>query len=501
MEKVLIYATAIQGSQEASAYEEAINEINKGNQVLFLYCDKSIGGCNSENPSFHKGRCKICTLLFRKRMRKYLPKEVVCKAISDYWDEEVDVKVKNASFKYNTAEDYRKLMYDDVSIGYGAMSSYITLTRNMDPQMKDNVVSYLDKLLFMQVRLTELFKKALDDYCPDKIIFHNGRLAQYKPILNICQNRHLHFLVTESLLDTKGYFMKNYFENSTPHDVHPNTVRYEDFWKNYPETERIKESTLYFENKRGGGYTSEKVFTGSQISGKMPDNWDSTKRHIIIYNSSEDEYCAINKEVDEAALFPSQNQGISEIVNRYAKDPNTHIYLRIHPNLRNIKYSYYTDIYKIKADNFFIIPPESPVSSYTLLDYADLVIVFGSTIGLEATYFGKPSICLAYALYSELNVSYIPKTKEELWSLIEDVNLKPLDKNNCLKYSLFYISDKHDRFEHTKARNISEKHLGMKAECLSYVTLFNSSFFYKLFSRLIEKYYYSNMSKLRKNIS
>lgn len=481
MEKVLIYATAAQGSQELAAYEEAVNQIEKGNEVLFLYCDKVIGGCLNENPGFVPVRCKICVSLQKKRARNYLPKSVKYEPLSSYWNTDVEKAVNDYIPQYKTADEYRMLKYKGVSVGYGAMSSYISLTRNMEPEMKPNVINYLNKLLKMQVILTELFNRAVDDFNPDLVIFHNGRLAQYKPMLNICQNRKLHFLVTESQLNNKGVFMKNYYENCTPHDVAPNNAKYEEFWENYqPIEERDAISRSYYENKRVGGNTNEIVFTKSQVLGKMPETWNPEKRHIIIYNSSEDEYCAINEEVDKAALFKSQIEGISKIVEHFAGNDEVQVYLRIHPNLRNIKYAYHTDNYKIKADNFYIIPPDSPISSYSLLDQADLVIVFGSTIGIEATYFGKPTICLAYALYSMMGVNYIPKTQEEFWKLVDDKDLKPLSKENCLKYSLFIMSDKHEYFKNEGACIKDHHFLGRNIRTTPYLKLFGSDVMFQI---------------------
>ena len=104
MEKILIYATAAQGAQEASAYEEAINHANKGDDVLFLHCDRLIGGCLGENPCFKKGRCILCEHMFDKRAKHYLPDSVTYKPLSVYWDKDVQEAVDSYSPYYNKIE-------------------------------------------------------------------------------------------------------------------------------------------------------------------------------------------------------------------------------------------------------------------------------------------------------------------------------------------------------------------------------------------------------------
>lgn len=478
MGKVLIYATAVQGSQEIAAYEEAITYAQKGDDVLFLHCDGSVGGCLGENPCFRNGVCKVCVGLQKRRAKRFLPKSVRYEAISSYWNSRIDDIINTYSPQYFSPEEFRRIEYKGVYIGYGAMSTYIQLTRDMDPILTKRVVAYLNKLLVQQVILTELFERACDDFKPDLVVFHNGRLAQYKPILNVCQKKRIHFITTEFLTDSKNDIMKNYFEDCIPHNVYFNTQKYEHFWNNYPKDERELIGRSYFENKRRGTYKKEINFIGAQISGSLPDSWDTGKRHIVIFNSSQDEYCAIDKEVDNAALFHSQIDGIKKIVRHFEGDDTVQLFLRVHPNLSNVQFAYHKDIYKIQSSNFTIIPPDSSISSYSLLDNADLVIVFGSTMGLESAYWGKPTICLAYALYRLLGVVYTPQNEDELWSLLDNPNLASLDSSNCLKYSLYYSSDKHEHFSHVDAKKKDHYLLGHHYQTFPYLTFMGSEFLY-----------------------
>ena len=46
-------------------------------------------------------------------------------------------------------------------------------------------------------------------------------------------------------------------------------------------------------------------------------------------------------------------------------------------------------------DGVRYIPPTSSIDSYSLASASDLIITFGSTIGVESLYLGKPTISLA----------------------------------------------------------------------------------------------------------
>ena len=175
-----------------------------------------------------------------------------------------------------------------------------------------------------------------------------------------------------------------------------------------------------------------------------PNTWDPNvedpkKKKIAIFNSSEDEFMAIGGSWEENRLFKNQYEGLTFISN-YAKDHNIIFYLRIHPNLRGTQKSYLEKLLALKSDNFVVIPPESKISTYNLMYNCDAIITFGSSIGVEATYWSKPSILLGNCFYRHLNITYNPTSTKELITLIES-DLEPIDnKLGCLKMASHMIN-------------------------------------------------------------
>ena len=59
-------------------------------------------------------------------------------------------------------------------------------------------------------------------------------------------------------------------------------------------------------------------------------------------------------------------------------------------------------------------------------------------MGVEATFWGKPSILLGRSLYENLNACYTPKNVDELISLIEkDIPAK--DRLGAIKYAYYLL--------------------------------------------------------------
>jgi hypothetical protein len=163
---------------------------------------------------------------------------------------------------------------------------------------------------------------------------------------------------------------------------------------------------------------------------------DKNKINIVIYNSSEDEFAAIGDEWKNP-IFVDQHDEIASIVHSMRGNKRVHIYLRVHPNLKNVKYKQLDKIYSLHAPNFTIIPPESPISSYALLEKASKVVTFGSTVGVEATYCGIPSILAGQSYYRNLDCTYNPNSHEELIEMLL-ADLPPKEKEGALKYGYFF---------------------------------------------------------------
>ena len=102
-------------------------------------------------------------------------------------------------------------------------------------------------------------------------------------------------------------------------------------------------------------------------------------------------------------------------------------------------YKYHTDLLKLgeKYPNMTVIPGGSSLSTYALIDRADVVVVWGSTTGAEAVYHGKPVILLGGAVYRELGITYNPENEEELHRLLLQSVLPPKDRTNAIKMGFY----------------------------------------------------------------
>jgi hypothetical protein len=218
-----------------------------------------------------------------------------------------------------------------------------------------------------------------------------------------------------------------------PHDLEVYQRSMEKLWNQADPEEREAVGASLFEEKAKGIERQWYSYVTEQKKGQLPDGWDPACRNIAVFMSSEFEYAAVGPEWLNK-LYKDQNEGLERIVaSLEAADAPAHLYIRMHPHMRGIHNANLTRTRAIRSPKATVIPPESPISSYALLWACDKVLTFGSTVGIEAVYWGKPSVIAGPSYYHHLGATYNPADHEELIALLL-AELKPKSKEAALKY-------------------------------------------------------------------
>ena len=360
-------------------------------------------------------------------------------------DKKIHERIQALQFSYDSIDSVKNVHYREINIGLGVVSSYVTRTRNLNPAFNKTTQKFIDQLLRSSAVLAEAFLKMIDLYQPDRLCLVNGRFSGYRPVMEVAIKRKVKTTVLEFVFSTTPELQRKVkFEDSLPHDIDQNLRYIEDNWSHWKgEMDRETVAAGFFERRRRGETASDKVYTRNQFCDLLPPNWDINKRNYVIFNSSEDEFFAVGETFDKYKFFKNQIEGILYLAKKTAHDPSIHYYLRIHPNLKNVKYKYHTELVTIfaKFPNMTVISADSPISTYKLIDNCEKVIVFGSTVGVEATFWGKPTILLAGALYTHLNTAYYPKSFEELDNLLFS-KLEAMPRLGALKYALYIFGER-----------------------------------------------------------
>jgi hypothetical protein len=229
------------------------------------------------------------------------------------------------------------------------------------------------------------------------------------------------------------------------HDIENKKEEIEKYWKREEKKEVKKErAKKFFRDRRygSGGEFPEAQFKEGQSDGELPDGFDKSRRNIVIFSSSEDEFAAI--EGYENPIYEDQMKGINKIIENEKIRKDIKFYLRVHPNLKNVSNSQTDRIEKIDSENTEVIPADSSIDSYTLMESCEKVITFGSAMSIESAYAGKPSILIGREPYEDTCSCYTPESHQEAVELINDPDLPPRDRTGALKYGNYMVSRDRD---------------------------------------------------------
>lgn len=445
MKILFLHTTAFLPIQFGALLDEAEMKIREGHDVYFGFCNEASNFC-TQNLTGKKSNCGLCKWTTKHALRN-LSKGVHLLPISDYYDKSDSF----VEYPLHSIEDLISVEYKKVKIGYSVLSTYISATRNNDPVFDETFVSYVNNLLNISRRFTDAYERILDSINPDLVCLFNGRFLEFRPAFELPLTRGIDVKCFEVFGDHGQDGFKLCYDNCMPHSIDGNIRKIIDLWNqdNEPKEDKIRIGSSFFQNRRHAKPAGDKIYTCNQKEGLLPSNWDESKRNFVIFNSSEDEYTAIGDEYSSLDFFNSQLEGIKTLLSMSAEHKDIHYYLRIHPNLSEIKYSYHTDLLKLDTefDNITIIPGSDKISTYELMEKSEKVIVFGSTMGLESAFWNKPVINLAGTVYAKSDMCYMPKDMEHLKSLLFD-KLQPRDNLFSIQYGYFMMHrDDADRYK------------------------------------------------------
>lgn len=420
--------------------------LDQGASVTLIGCDASLPCCEP-NPDHDLALCLLCITKRRKQLRMFkVASPITYLSLGDVLYPRLP-DLHNSDWLFPSVDALCEYKIDNYDIGMAVASSLMSMYRTPKPDLvlaRNRMLTLLEG----SYRTYHGMKQYLLRNKPDRVYIFNGRFSFLRSVFRICRQQGIDCYTHERGANIHKYAV---YKNVLPHDKNNNVRKIRKSWEQASADQRVAVSEQFYLDRAGGKQQSWFSFVASQESGLLPAGWDPEKKNLAIFNSSEDEYAATGDEWKNP-LYRTQLDGIRKIVEDLSTQENVHVYLRMHPNLAKVHNESVEGLYRIRANNFTVIPSASKVSTYTLIRASDKVITFGSTVGIESVYWGKPSILAGQSVYSGLGSVYLPGSHEELVQMaISD--LKPKDRTGALMYGYYQNTFGRD-FKYYKAENL-----------------------------------------------
>lgn len=401
----------------------------RGNETLTIGCDGDIRkSCNyGASPKIDYFACKEC--------KEFSSKTHSISKSNIYWLSELyntnDLIESQKIISQFDDKDLPSVFYKGYHIGEFVRVSinHFLKVNKIDLEDTNTVKIYRD-FLKASVRQINSFDKFLEKHKPDKVFMLNGLFAAERMMFEVARSKNIHVITYEIGYRPETFFL---WHNN------PINMCCNDYWNEFKNKKlsNIQNNKLdkYIDERYQGKGLILNYFPNMQkdislISKKF--NIDFNKKTFLLFPNLTWDSTLYNIDL----FFNSHSNWIVETIEYFINRPQDQLIIRCHPSesiLDNADRDKVQDIiernFQSLPENIIIIPSDSGVSSYLLMENSICGLFYGSTTAIEMGVKGTPTVIAGNIFYRKLGVSIDPNEKAEYFSIINKIASETYDFN------------------------------------------------------------------------
>jgi hypothetical protein len=445
----VLIATAVGGLSPLSLPESllAVALTLRGARVHTLLCDHVLPAClytlkldtpetvltNYELESF---KCQHCLKVGRYL---YEPLELTNHLFSELLSDEErhKARVLAAEIPRSEIENYQIGNWHVGEHSYaGTLRYYASGNLDNEPDSDAILRRYFEGAMLTAFATSNL----LNQQNFQVACFNHGIYSPHGIIGEVCRNRGVR-VVNWNITYRKRCFIFSH------EDTYHHTLLSEplDAWENLPWTPTMEGEILEY----------------------LKSRWQGTRDWIWFHEKPDEEFDKIAREIGldlnkpiiglltnvmwdaqlhyRANAFANMLAWLLQTIEYFSKRPDLQLLIRIHPaEIRGAvpsRQPLLPEIMKVwheLPDNIFIIPPESPVSTYAAMVACDSAIVYGTKTGVELTSMGIPVIVGGEAWIRGKGITMDASTPQEYFQYLDKLPLGTRLDEQTLKRARLY---------------------------------------------------------------
>lgn len=428
--------------------EIVVKHRDAGDDVVVVTCRGALASCMA-NPYHRRIDCVAC----RSKCRKGF------KVIDQSADSIVHVTESPPDLElpaFTDIEELRAFELGGCQVGIYAASSLVSILRDSHPDLYQHR-ELTRQLILSTQQIANTARQLILEHEPDLVYVFNGRFASTGPILAMCEQSGIPYRTHDASYSEGRYRI---MEAGTVHDLERLKRQMVKCWENgrANDPRHIQRAKEFYEDRRFGGNAAgprHLQFSADQEQDLLPDSLEAG--YVLILNSSEDEFASLTQYANP--VYSNQIVGLDAILNDPGLQAERFV-IRVHPNLAGLNNYQMKHIDRLaEKSNLHIVRPEEPFDTYALLNSAKLVITFGSTTGIEAVYWGVPSVLIGRSLFEDLGPAR-PKTHQEVVECIRTPP-PPAEIEGALVYA-YFLRTGGEFFDHFIQRGFSSGEMNGK---------------------------------------
>jgi len=416
----------------------------KGANVEFLLCDNALPACImsttrniSEDELLKNGPKSLCSNCFFDGYNYLKKSNIKINRISNFLTNKDIEKAKKITKKTQT-QKIKDFIFDKIPVGNhayaGALRYYATT--DLDAEKKGNEIlkKYFEASIITKLALDSFFLK--NQY--DLIIMNHGIYVPQGVINEYAKKKNFKIVTWFPFYRKRSYC---FFRGDTYQKEFLTEKNY--LWENLKLTkERKKNITNYLISRKTGtgdwkfyydnpSFNKNLFFKKYNIDRKKPIIGMATN---VIWDAQIDY---------PKQFFKSVLDWVFYTIKFFTKNQHLQLVIRVHPaevnSDRPAKQKIAEEIrkkFKNLPSNIFIVPPEDSISSYTIFDNCNSVLIYASKIGIELCAAGIPVIVVGPGQIKNKKIAYDVNSFKEYNYILNELPLskkKYLDKKKLLR--------------------------------------------------------------------
>ena len=416
----------------------------QGVPVIQFTCDSGMNHCmlgSILKDPLDRPPCEICT---RQSRKMYIHSNIS-------W---FDYQPSTVIFKETKDLSIRQLseyVFKDIPLGSLVLPAIRWVLRCYHlPETDETKKLFLDYILAAE-NISRQFQSLIDREKPQKLVVFNGMSFPEATAKWIAQRQGIPVITHEVGLQPYSAFFSSGDATAYPIEIN------EDFFLNEKQNNILDQ---YLEQRFQGNFTMAGV--------KFWQNMRSLSDSFLKLSSSFKQIVPIFTNVifdtsqsHANTVFEHMFDWLDQVLVIIQNHPETLFVIRAHPDeARPGKASKesvagWAKLNRVDTlENVVFVDATEYFSSYELIQKSKFVMIYNSTIGLEATLLNIPVLCAGKSRFTQIETVYFPNSKEEYIStfekfLQEDVKLPNKFVENARKFlymQLFKVSLPFDSF-------------------------------------------------------
>lgn len=430
-------STRLQSMSQNAAYSmlTAMSLRMQGVPVVQFACRSGLSRCvlGSNRDDFSKTPpCALC-------MKQSL---AVFKNIDTVWFERSDDPVVAAEIENLSIDQLQKYQYQGEPLGFWAANSLRWFMRRHHLKDSDLNRQFFKAFILSGWNVYQQFNKLVDKTNPQAVVLFNGMFYPEAAARQVCLEKGIRVITHEVGLRPFTAFFTTGEATAYP-------MKIDDGFQLTPQMNDILDE--YLSSRFKGNFSMAGIRFWPEMNGL--DNAILTrisqfKKLVPVFTN----VIFDTSQVHANTIFPHMFAWLDNVQKTAQEHPDVLFVIRAHPDeCRPGKESLESVAGWVKESgiselpNVILIDANQYISSYELIRRAHLVMVYNSTIGLEATLLGKPVLAGGKARFTQLATAFYPSSIEDYHAQLkqmldaEEIPVPPEFIHNARRFLYFQL--------------------------------------------------------------